>query len=102
MLHTELRSSRAPVKAAQPVRLPLTPAQEQALHAEFQSFVHSLEGIHAAVLASIDGFEIASHCPNPAFNAYNLAAMASSLTSISRAVVREVSFGMMSRSSWSI
>lgn len=81
----------------QPVKLPISPEQEQLLVSEFRAFLESLEGIHAAVLASIDGFEIASHCPNPAFNAYNLAAMASSLTSISRAVVREVSFNNCDR-----
>jgi len=96
MLLNERPAPRPLQKTLRP-RLPLTPEQEQALTTEFHGFVQSMDGVHAAVLASIDGFEIASHCPNPAFNAYNLAAMASSLTSISRAVVREVSFANCDR-----
>jgi predicted regulator of Ras-like GTPase activity (Roadblock/LC7/MglB family) len=73
-------------------RLGIEESRLQVLAHEFQILISQLGDVQAAVLATIDGFEIASHCPNPAFNADNLAAMASSLTSIARAVVREVSF----------
>lgn len=62
------------------------------LSAEFLAFVQQQPGVRASVLATIDGFEIASHCPDANFRSQNLAAMASSLTAISRAITKEVAF----------
>jgi predicted regulator of Ras-like GTPase activity (Roadblock/LC7/MglB family) len=70
----------------------LTPEITKRLATEFMDFARAQTGIRASVLATIDGFEIASYCPDANFRSQNLAAMASSLTAISRAITKEVAF----------
>lgn len=81
------RMSQTPVRI---VSLP--PETLSRLAQEFDRFAQAEEGTQAAMLATIDGFEIASRLVAPGFRSQNLAAMASSLTAISRAITKEVSF----------
>ena len=75
-----------------PARSNLTPQTVARLSAAFLAFAQQQPGVRASLLATIDGFEIASHCPDTNFRSQNLAAMASSLTAISRAITKEVAF----------
>lgn len=70
----------------------LAPETLLRLAQEFQRFAQAEEGTQAAMLATIDGFEIASRLVASGFRTQNLAAMASSLTAISRAITKEISF----------
>lgn len=62
------------------------------LSQEFQQFAPSVLGLRAGVLATVDGFELSAHRPDADFRSKNFAAMASSLTAISRAITKEVAF----------
>lgn len=80
-----------PARAAQP-QLQIPADTLARLKAAFDAFVQQQDGVQAAVLATVDGFEIASHSRSPSLSADNLAALSSSLTAIASAVAGELSF----------
>ena len=79
-----------PARAVQP-QLQIPADTLARLKEAFDAFVQQQDGVQAAVLATVDGFEIASHSRKPSLSAETLAAMSSSLTAISSAVASEVS-----------
>ena len=70
----------------------IPPEKISRLTEAFRRFTSEQTDLRASMLATIDGFEIASYCPDPSFRSQNLAAMASSLAAISRAITKEVAF----------
>ena len=78
--------------AALAATMKIPPDKIARLTAEFHRFAGEQPDLRASMLATIDGFEIASHCPDQSFRSQNLAAMASSLAAISRAITKEVAF----------
>ncbi|WP_395705921.1 hypothetical protein [Casimicrobium huifangae] len=78
--------------AALAMTMKIPPDKIARLTAEFHRFAGEQPDLRASMLATIDGFEIASHCPDQSFRSQNLAAMASSLAAISRAITKEVAF----------
>ena len=78
--------------AAPAMIMKISPDKIARLTAEFRRFAGEQSDLRASMQSTIDGFEIVSHCPDQSFRSQNLAAMASSLAAISRAITKEVAF----------
>lgn len=73
------------------VQLNLAPAAKAIAQREAQSFLEEVGGVNAVVVASVDGFDVASAMRSG--DAARVAAMASSIAAISTVVSQEASLG---------
>ena len=73
------------------VKLKLSPSAQTLAASEAQSFLQEVDGVTAVVIATIDGFDVASAMKSG--DAARVAAMASSISAISSVVSQEASLG---------
>ena len=73
------------------VKLKLAPAAQALAAREAQNFLQDVEGVTAVVIATVDGFDVASAMKTG--DAARVAAMASSISAISAVVSKEASLG---------
>jgi len=71
----------------------LSASQLAAIASELDAFVTAIPGIHAAVIASVDGFALAQ--ASGVGNGDRLAAMTSSMLGLAKAVTTELALGTM-------
>ena len=73
------------------VKLKLAPAAQALAAREAQNFLQDVEGVTAVVIATVDGFDVASAMKTG--DAARVAAMASSISAISAVVSQEAGLG---------
>lgn len=73
------------------VNLQLSPAAKVAAAREAQTFLDEVDGVTAVVIATVDGFDVASAMRSG--DAARVAAMASSISAISSVVSQEANLG---------